>query len=83
MRQAGVEIVRSLLTNARAETHKKVGHNEYKIVHDTLLLVKYQFSCRSNVTIEPVIMAEIPLLFFYDRNKITQIIEKRELSIKE
>lgn len=67
------EIVRSLLTYARAPTGQIQTFDLNALVRDTLLLVEHQFRSWSHITVKTDLAPNLPLLPC-DRNQITQIL---------
>jgi two-component system, cell cycle sensor histidine kinase and response regulator CckA len=67
------EIVRSLLTYARASTSQIQPHDLNTLVRDTLLLIEHQLRSWSNITVATQLAPQLPPLPC-DRNQITQIL---------
>ena len=67
------EIVRSLLTYARASTGQILPYDLNVLVRDTLLLIEHQLRSWSNIIVNTDLAAELPSLPC-DRNQITQIL---------
>jgi two-component system, cell cycle sensor histidine kinase and response regulator CckA len=67
------EIVRSLLTYARASTSQMQPHDLNSLVRDTLLLIEHQLRNWSNIAVLTELAPELPPLPC-DRNQITQIL---------
>jgi two-component system, cell cycle sensor histidine kinase and response regulator CckA len=67
------EIVRSLLTYARASTSQIQLHDLNILVRDTLLLIEHQLRSWSNITVTTQLAPQLPQLLC-DRNQITQIL---------
>ena len=67
------EIVRSLLTYARASTSQIQLHDLNSLVRDTLLLIEHQLRSWSNITAVTELAPQLPQLLC-DRNQITQVL---------
>jgi signal transduction histidine kinase/DNA-binding response OmpR family regulator len=67
------EIVRSLLTYARASTGQIQPYELNTLVRDTLLLIEHQLRSWSNITVQTNLAPDLPPLQC-DRNQITQIL---------
>ncbi len=67
------DIVRSLLTYARATVDEMHDHDLNEIVKDSLLLIEHQLLSWANITVHTLLSPLMPPLLC-DRNKITQVI---------